>query len=241
MLAPSLDSGIVFNAESWPVSLMQALPSLLFTLLEQGHGISLERLQLIHVDIELAKVAGLKSASFADVHLARECDASHRFLKLFGRLAIKDGQELNVVITYAERGAKKYAKPKLENKDFVPYAKKTLRAQDVKDFLQALGQDNPFFYDAEIGRLNGFPYLFVPSPLLMFELITLAQKLMKKEARFYYFTFLAAIPLDHELSLAYAEDEEGLTLIMKAGPNEAVQLRSLANMLIAEPALNHSI
>ena len=241
LLDPSIDSGILLNAESWPVCLLRALPTLLMKLLERVSGISLERLQLIHVEIELHKASGHESAPFADAQMSRERSATHRLLKLSGTLATKGGLALKLCVTYAERGAKKYAKPQIDEEGLSPYAKKSLSAEDIKVFLKALGQDNRFFYDAEIARLNGLPNLFVPAPLLIFELISEAHKLMKKEARFYYFTFLEAIPLDHELSLSVAESENGLTLVMKAGPNEAVQLRSFDNRLSAEPALNQSI
>lgn len=229
------------NADEWPTILLQKLPALLNRLLDKGVGASLERLQLIKIEISHLDSRGPFENSFYDITLNHTISSAHKFIELAGTLALNEERRLKVIVTYAMRGEKKYWRPKpfIKAPDFHPI--EAISALDVKLFLKKINQNNSFFYDQELSQLNGFPHLFVPASLVIHMLIKFSQKLMKNEPRFFSFTFFEALPILEDLAISITEHDEGLSLLLKAGPNQAVQLCSFASKLMAEPALNQSI
>jgi hypothetical protein len=198
------------------------LPSLLIKLLDKGALISLERLQLLYCDIEISASEGAFD-EFINIEIKREGRDGHKLLELRGQW-----RSFLVVLTYGERGARKYVKQSLCSPPLELMTIKAIRACDVRHFLQSINQDNRFFYDDKIRELNGFPARQVPIEMLLLELSALAHRLMKKPARAFSFIFSKAIPQDQELKLSLWQENDRTTIHLQGSEQEVVQLICLA-------------
>lgn len=215
LLEHQIDNEGHSNSAAWPLKLIETLPALLKPLLARGELISLERLQLIGIDVALGQMSERR-----DLELRREKEGLHRFVLLQGHVALGEGGSADMLIRYAERGAKKFFFPTKAERPLKTQALAPISVSDIKDFYHAVGQDNPLFYNTKLAELNGFPSLFVPAELLMLRLIAAAEVRFGMRFQRYSFSFWHAIPVGVELSLGVGENE----LVLKAGEEQMVRL-----------------
>lgn len=142
--------------DSWPVQLVTALPELLLELIRPVHGLSLERLQLTKIEIDVddeVPHTGLRACHFDSINLSKEKNSA----VLSGALVVKDQRILTIAIHYFMRGERKLLRQVHEplgnvSEEFIV---KPLNLDDIRAFFNALNQDNNFYYDEPLAKLNG--------------------------------------------------------------------------------------
>lgn len=199
------------NSLSWLSSLNRGLPTILVQLLGQKEGESLERLQLIQVEIKL-----LESTEKPEVSLERHTEGADHFLSLHG--VLHGAQPLDVRIRYFVRGQRKFYKPNLvapENYEMNPWL--TIDRDWVIHSLNADGQDNSALFSRELAQLNGRKDIQVPSHLVLSAALAEAAKIWPADrAPLSYFVvnFLGGIELDSTLLKGVLLGESSLELVL---------------------------
>jgi hypothetical protein len=204
----------------WPLELIEPLSGLLFKLLEKGALISLERLQLLSCALTLGENSGAPKKS----ELVRKKAGEYRLVVVSGEHIVSEGLKASMEICFAERGARKFLRPKIAEGFGEGRAVGAISLDEVRAFLRPLVRDNRFFYDQRIAQLNGMPFMPVPSEMLMAELIKYARSNFGEGIRGYAFTFWQAIPIGAELTLAIKREGECGRLLLSSKQGQMVEL-----------------
>lgn len=212
--------------QEWLLSLTRAWPNILVALLDQAEGESLERLQL--VSLELAIILG--SQNLKKANLKRVNAGVENFLILESALSVDENKSVHISIKYFIRGARKYYKAPISEDlpaGFIQVSK--IEASHIKEFFARCGQENSFFYDHDLAELNGHPEVIVPTQAIIAWLVNYALGIWQAESRnlSFRFNFYAAVYVHQELSLGYELDAQKLKLALYAGENLAVFLEEL--------------
>lgn len=208
----------------WLKKISRAWPSLLEYLLDQEHGESLERLQLVSINLEL-DAPNLPSTSIKRTKIAHD-----NFLELESTLSLDENKSIKISINYFIRGARKYFKMSPEQSflgDIVAVEK--ISALKIKDFFTKLGTANNFFYDADLAELNGHPQIIIPSEAIIAWLLHYCLTLWpntKNSLTSFNLNFYSALLVNQELNLGQELDNQALKLVLYAQENVAVVLQA---------------
>jgi hypothetical protein len=169
-------------------------PSLLTPLIEQQGGESLERLQLISIELYYSK----------DIQVSFQRERFHidgnNFIKLFNN---------NIKIIYFVRGAKKYFKSPI---NFIAKNLELINIIDennIRDYY--IRDNNNFFYDKDLAYLNGHNYIAIPAPMIIATLLKYIDKLEVK-LRSLSITFYALAKAGQILSIGYEINNSKLSV-----------------------------
>lgn len=211
--------------EDWPRMLAKALPLLLTRLLDPKQGESLERLQLINVEINFEpRIKRLEHSECADMNLSRSSIGHNNFLTLEGLLTMSPDISCKVGLTYFVRGQRKYFKHDLSIKE--PSSCLSVQAftpQDIQDFFASLGQANTFFHDQALSELNGRSQIPVPNQLIITKMLDEALAFNYPSSRF-AFTFCNSVFIGQDLKLSCDQDAVKLQAILYANNEPAIVL-----------------
>ncbi len=196
----------------WPTTLMKAFPSLLVKLLDQKEGESLERLQLVHVDIRLTASESKNPGIWEKVALERSSEGKDHFLTLSGQL--KGPDSLLIKVKYFVRGIRKFYKNSVEIEPTQELkAWQNLDREWVIENLKALHQENSALSDEALAELNGRQEVQIPSHLMLGAIIDEALKEWPSDCApltHFLVTFLAGISLGAPLDRSVASSSEGV-------------------------------
>jgi hypothetical protein len=198
---------------SWPATLVKNMPGLLVKLLEQKTGESLERLQLIDIDIKVLPKADSKAPSLWEkVAMDRSSEGRDNFLSLQGHLA--GPEPLVVQVKYFVRGARKFYRPDVAiSSGLSPSPWLAIEREWVIKNLKDYGQENSSFTEQALAQLNGRQEVQVPSHLLLGEVLeeTLKQwSIEKAELTHFVVRFLAGVSLSRHLSRGISVSDRGV-------------------------------
>jgi hypothetical protein len=204
----------------WPFELIKAMPDLLILLLRQNQPPSLERMQLVSMDVELLDESINKPGSVTWTQKILTAQPN-QFLTLSGQLLRNELPVANIAIHYFLRGQPRFFKPSpppsLGNQENLP----ALSAQDVEAFFLGLGQPNDFFNNRDLARLNGQPYALVPNHLMVALMVCHALQYQPSLMRI-SLTFYQAVEQNKPLVMFSQLDKQGVTLGMGTDKGIAV-------------------
>lgn len=204
------------NHYFWP--LVCALPDLLSGLIEKESCQSLERLQLLSLEIEHNQKP-LDAAYFAQKQVLEE----GQMLVLSGVLMADKTEAAKVKINYFMRGARKFFLVKPVEIDGEARLLKAIDFADVEQFFLAQGQDPSFFTNKELSELNGIVKPLVPSLMIIDLMLKEAHKEYPLAQKF-ILEFKKGVKITEALSII--KDDQGLTLL--AFDEQALTLRVLS-------------
>lgn len=193
---------------SWIASLQQELPLFLVKLLSQREGESLERLQLVDVEIKL-----VQSPLVQEVSLQRFSESGNNFLELRG--GIKGSTPLDVRIRYFVRGQRKFFKPSITQEECVMTPWRAMDRQWVINSLSEYKQENSSLTSPELAQLNGRTDIHVPNHLVLGAILREALMVWPPERvalSHFMVKFLSGININDKLEKASLIDEASLTL-----------------------------
>lgn len=212
-----IDNQASFNIDNLSLKLTKAFMGLLPQLLTKGSFISLERLQLCSLDIKLT------NHSEESTSHNRTCIGDKSFINISGVKTINEKMSASIVVTYFERGAKKYHKP-----DFLSVDKNMLCedfGKDIDGYLAMLDLKQALIYKKDTYELNGFSYAPLPIEVVILKMIELARRSFKNDIATYSFSFFKALDSEKEIFLSTAiKDLQGVFIIANDEPDQAVQL-----------------
>jgi len=187
-------------------------------LLDQAQGESLERLQLVSVDLELTP----KCPNLDEQNIKRTSAGVDNFLILESTLSIDENSSAKIRVNYFIRGARKYFKTPVI--PMLPHALIPVKKIECAD----LGQENSIFYDQALAELNGHPEIIVPSEAIIAWLVNYALGIWpeQRENLVFRLNFYAAVFVHQELSLGQELSENKLLIALYAGENTAVVLKA---------------
>lgn len=198
---------------AWPAILVKNMPGLLVKLLEQKTGESLERLQLIDIEIKvLARADSDAPSLWENVALERSAEERDNFLSLTGHLS--GSQPLVVRIKYFVRGVRKFYRPDVAISQGLPHSPwLAIDREWVIKNLKAYGQENSSYTQQALAQLNGRQEVQVPSHLLLEAVLeeTLGQwSEHKAELTHFVVRFLAGVSLRKNLSRSIIVGDAGV-------------------------------
>lgn len=197
----------------WPKALVAALPKLLTKLIALDSCQSLERLQLIGLNIHLLDKKA-ESEPFIETGLKKEGNK----LQLFGKL---NGPKAEITVNYFMRGARKFHR--VEPKTIEAEKEKSIEISlsDVAHFFKNIGQENSFFYDQALSELNGIKRLVIPTLVLINLLLEEAQDVLGQN---YAFDFIFAPKIEQSLKIASGKSDQGFYYALLADGEKALEL-----------------
>lgn len=210
------------SLHTWPSELVQALPELLGELLKQHRPPSLERMQLVTIDLKLLDAGHDKTGalSWGKKLLIKKPD---QFLALNGTLHKDSKPLLEITIDYFLRGQRQFfrhaAPPELGNSKTLP----AITADDIHSFFTSISQNNDFFTNADLALLNGLPCPPVPSQMLLAMLINHALLELPLAQRF-TIHFYQALPQNTPLLLTSQKSVKHFSFCIGTTENSAAAL-----------------
>ena len=153
------------SLNEWTSSLMQEIPQMLVKLLDQKNGESIERLQLVDVEISLGK----KNQGETISQLKRYSSANNNFIHVCSFIY---DHSLDIRIAYFVRGQKKFYQPTAQmSQQFLWEAWMSIDRAWVHNALKDAGQENSALSSLELAQLYGRKDIQIPSQLVLFLLI----------------------------------------------------------------------
>ena len=194
----------------WLNNLATAWSQILISLLDQEHGESLERLQLVSVDIEILT----QNINSQKAHLSRISEAQNNFLVLTSYIDF-----LKITIKYFIRGARKYYKPQEINLSGELINLDPIKINNIQDFFT-----NNYFYDKDLQELNGYTNIIIPNHIIIIGLIQ--ECLRNHNYKNFNFTFYRALFCEQNINLVKYLEADTLTLGLQTQDNLAVIVKA---------------
>lgn len=214
--------------DAWPMIFLKKLPQLLVSLLEQKHAQSLERLQLVSLEIHLISndPALGDGALFRDIKVSRS-DQLQKILSLKGDLYLDNIMLMQASVHYAVRDQKKFHKvsPYVHSKGGIKHFL-SIKKEHVEEFFKTIAQSNSMFVDHNLMRLNGRDAALVPSQMLIF--LLLATALKQENYQRIEISFITSIRQEQPLFLSYGHNELGFCANLDTEEGTAVSLQAMA-------------
>lgn len=198
------------SRHTWPSELAQALPELLGELLKQHQPPSLERMQLVRIDLKLLDTGNNKTGAlwWSKKSLIKKPD---QFLTLSGTLHKDNNPLLEITIDYFLRGQRQFFRQTAPLDLSDTRVISAITTDDVSSFFTTLGQGNEFFLDTQLARLNGLAFPPVPNQMLLAMLISHALVELP-QAQLFCLYFYQALPQEKPLRLVSRCNEHAYTL-----------------------------
>ncbi len=198
----------------WPKALVAALPKLLTKLIALDSCQSLERLQLIGLNIHLLDKKAASEPEILDTSLKKEGNK----LQLFGKLK---GPKAEITINYFMRGARKFHRVEPKIIDDLKEKPIEISMGDVADFFKNIGQENNFFYDQALSELNGINRPVIPTLVLIDLLLQQTKDVLGQN---YSFDFIFAPKIEQSLKIASGQSDQGFYYALLADGEKALEL-----------------
>ncbi len=202
----------------WPQDLVKKMSSLCAPLLAQGSGISLERLQIISVDIAMRP-------HLTANHAVLVRDVENDTICLSQNLKLADERSCTVTVRYFVRGRRQFFKPVQDANLSHDGAYPSVTSSAIKAFFKALGEDNSALYDQDLAQLMGRRDVTVPTVMLM----ALGLEYIMKEHEIattcdIEATFFRAVHVKQQLAIGHRNNEHGHLLQLFADNDLAFSL-----------------
>lgn len=216
----------------WSEAFFRSMPRMLARMLSASSVISLERLQLLGLSIEMIPGQHLhEGEGSSSIELSTDEGGRDQRLYLANELSVADESLLKVRLEYFVRGARKYFLPHIPllEEGETRYVS-GIDKGEIQDFFERLGLDNDALYDEKISRLLGKRAPAVPSQMVMAMLFDNLSLLAQERGLMFdglNLSFRRSIKLGEALTLRYGSFHESFLCIIEGacGPYAAISAR----------------
>jgi hypothetical protein len=220
------------NNPPWLMAFLKYLPRLLMEVLRPQNGLSLERMQLVSLQIKLPPKDSkeITDPNWIDIKIEKKPD---HMVTLSGTLIQNESVILYINIDYFLRGQKQYYQHLPIQYNFNTIKEFAIDHDEVNQFFNNLMLENDYFLNQNLAQLNGHKKLPVPSLVLITLLLNmLANEMAQKKAC--AINFYSSAFLDEKLTLSESchDGHNFLGLLTQSGLSVLASFRGCETMAV---------